>query len=154
MLGKVKRWLGIEGIKIELEVPEYFVLTGGILDGNVKISSMTDQRLQSIQLKLIEKYKRGRKGQKLIDEYTLGEVSIPHEADIQAGEVLYLSFAMPFVPLKSEMDMLQEKNILVRGVVSAAKFLKGVDSEYRLEARAQVKGTALHPFATKVLKAE
>jgi len=154
MLGKVKRWLGIEGIKIELELPEYFSLSGEILKGNVKISSLTDQHLKGIQLKLVERYKRGRKDKKLIDEYTLGEIAIDHEADIRAGEVVFLSFAMPFVPLKSEMDLLQEKNILVKGVISAAKFLKGVDSEYRLEARASVKGTALHPIATKVLKAE
>lgn len=154
MFGKVKRWLGIEGVKLELDVPEYFSLKSGQVIGRVRFISMSDQDVYELNLKLVEKYKRGRRKSKLIDEYTLGEISMHDRIEVKAGEEAYLPFILPFMPLKSEMDIMSEKNIIVRGVIAAAKMLKGVDSEYRLEARAKVRGTALHPLAVKVLQVE
>ncbi len=154
MFGKVKRWLGIEGVKVEIIVPEFFQISSGTLAGKLRFISMADQQVSSVELRFIEKYKRGRRGKKLIDEYTLGEIVLQEPFFVNANEEVFVDFVLPFEPLKSEMDMIQEKNFLTRGVISAAKFIKGVNSEYRIEARANVKGTALHPFDVKMLKQE
>jgi sporulation-control protein spo0M len=154
MFGKVKRWLGIEGVKIEVETSDFFRLQSGSIEGQIRILSMSDQTVYRIELAFIEKYKRGRSQSKLIDEYTLGQILLEKSIDIKEGEETYIPFSLPFVPLQSEMDILEEKNIIVKGVVAAAKMLKGVQSEYRLEAKAYVKGTALNPIAIKVLQVE
>jgi hypothetical protein len=154
MFGKVKRWLGIEGVKVEIIVPEFFQLNSGTLSGKLRFISMADQQVTAVELKFIEKYKRGRRGKKLIDEYTLGEIVLQEPFIVNANEEVFVDFVLPFEPLKSEMDMFQEKNFITRGVINAAKFIKGVNSDYRIEARANVKGTALHPFDVKVLKQE
>jgi len=51
--------------------------------------------------------------------------------------------------LKEMIDRFSDQNFLFKGVASAAKLLKGVHSVYRIEAEAEVKGTALNPFDTK-----
>ena len=40
-------------------------------------------------------------------------------------------------------------NVVFKGIASAAKFAKGVKSVFRIEAEAEVKGTALNPFDKK-----
>jgi hypothetical protein len=50
------------------------------------------------------------------------------------------------------MDVFGDRNAVFKGVASAAKFVKGVKSVYRIEAEAEVKGTALNPFDTKEVK--
>ena len=154
MFGKVKRWLGIEGVKIEIETSDFFRLQSRSIEGHIRLVSMSDQTVYRIELALIEKYKRGRSQSKLIDEYTLGQIVLEQSIEIKAGEDTYLPFVLPFSPLQSDMDLLEEKNIIVKGVVAAAKILKGVQSEYRLEAKAHVKGTALHPVTVKIIQTE
>ena len=50
------------------------------------------------------------------------------------------------------MDFLGEKNIFYRGLSALAKKVKGVSSEFRILAEAEVKGTTLHPFDEMRLK--
>lgn len=154
MFDKVKRWLGIEGVKVEIVIPEYFSMNKRILSGKLRFLSMNDQTVTEVKLRLIEKYKRGRRNTKLIDEYCLGEITLKDSFEVKAGEEAYIHFSIPFEPMLSKMDHLEQRNILIRGAVSAAKFIKGVRSEYRLEARATVLGTALHPVDTRFLKPE
>ena len=45
-------------------------------------------------------------------------------------------------------------NLLLRGPVKLAKWLKKVKSSYRLEAHVRVRETKLQPFATVILKAK
>ena len=42
MIRKVKNWLGIEAVKVELVVPETFSVKGGMASGSVLISSQSD----------------------------------------------------------------------------------------------------------------
>jgi len=68
MIGKVKTWLGIEGVKIDLDLPEEFRYLDGLVTGKLYISSMSDHVVTSIHIKLIEKYSRGKKEAKLTDD--------------------------------------------------------------------------------------
>ena len=73
MFGKVKKILGIEGVKLELIIPDKVSRDVGIVTGIVKLTSLSDNNLiESIQLKMVEKYTRGRGESKLINEYTMG----------------------------------------------------------------------------------
>jgi len=151
MFGKVKSWLGIEGVKLELSLPEELKYSDGLVTGKLFISSMNNHTVTSIQIKLIEKYSRGKKDEKLTDEYELGQIELQQNIEIPANKKVQLSFELPFTSRKSDMDELEESNILVGGLVKAAKWFEGVSSIYRVEASAKVDGVALDPFDKELI---
>ncbi len=146
MLKRVKKWLGIEGVKVELLLPEEIHKSDGLISGTVRLSSIQAQTVTRITFKLIEKYRRGRRKQKLTDEYLLAESELNVLLEVAPDLPQEVPFEVTFDLVKSRMDELEERNIFTRGVARTAKLLKGVSSEYRLEAEADVLGTALNPF--------
>lgn len=151
MFGKVKRWLGIEGVKLELQLPEQVDGAGGLIEGRILFHTMHTQTVKSIRLVLHEKYTRGRFKNKLIDQYKIAETELNDEIIIHADEPVSVAFQLPFTIVKSDMDELADKNFVLRKLVGAAKLAKNVKSEYTLEAEAEVEGTALNPFDKKVV---
>ena len=151
MFGKVKNWLGIEGVKIELVIPEEIYESAASVTGKLRFYSKTDQTVSSIKIRLIERYSRGRKDNKLTDEYELGEINLTDSFQVPANEPLEMDFTLPFKIVKSEMDEIGEKNILSGGFVKAAKWIRNVKSIYRVEAEANVKGVALNPFTKQIV---
>jgi hypothetical protein len=151
MFGKVKKWLGIEGVKLELILPETVDKNSGRLQGSVRFTSMNDQTVTFIQIILIEKFVRGRGEEKLIDEYELGRIEMTDEFDVPANTPIELDFELHFDFMKSEMDELGEKNVLFGGLVKTAKWLRGVESTFNVVAEAKVQGVALAPFDKKII---
>ena len=152
MLGKMKQWLGIEGIKLELELPAKFSVHQKTLEGKVRMYSKNAQTVSGLRLVLIEKYTRGRDEEQLVDEYLLGELIIRDEIPVPAeGEIVEVPFSLPFEPMESEVDEFANKNILFRGLAWVARKTRNAESEYRVEAEAQVKGVGLSPFVQEVI---
>ncbi len=152
MFGKVKKWLGIEGVKLELELPEMAFAQVGAVSGEILFYSKNAQTVTSIKVVFIEKYSRGRGKEKLIDEYELGEITLTQRIEVPAEEAISIDFTLPFDLAKSEMDEIEEKNLLTGGLIKVAKLIRNVKSEYRIEAEAKVEGTALNPFDKKTIK--
>lgn len=146
MFGKVKRWLGIEGVKISMLIPAEVDANAGVVEGRLKFESMHTQTVTLVRISITEKYTRGRWKNKLTDQYKIGEIELEDEIEVPANDPVYLDFELPFTIVKSEMDELADKNIVFKKVVGAAKALKNVKSEFFIEANAEVKGTALSPF--------
>ncbi len=152
MLGKVKEWLGIEGVKLELVVPDDFNVTQGTLEGVIRLRSMRAQTVTSIRMDLIEKYSRGRNEETLVDEYNLGTLTINEKFDVPAeGEPVDVPFTIAFTPYNSPVDDFGQRNLVFRGLAWVARKTRNAVSEYRLEAEANVKGVALNPFDKVVL---
>ena len=151
MIGRVKRWLGIEGVKVELIIPDKVEGSESTVNGIIRLHSMHEQTVESITVRMIEKYKRGRKGNKLVDEYTLGTIELIRDISVIPDEPVDIEFELPFERVKSEMDVAEGKNFVFRGAIKTAKMLKGVQSIYRIEAEADVRGTALNPFDAREL---
>jgi sporulation-control protein spo0M len=154
MFGKVKKMLGIEGVKIELLVDPIIHLESETVEGYIKLSTKTASTIESIHVKLIEKYSRGRNEEQLIDEYTLGETVLDEVMDIATDEIIEVPFSLTFHHARSDMDKMADGNILLRGPIKIAKWIKKVSSSYRIEVHANVQGTKLQPFAEKKLKAK
>jgi sporulation-control protein spo0M len=152
MFGKVKKWLGIEGVKVELLLPEMAFEEVGAVSGQLVFHSKNEQVVRSVNLKMIEKYSRGRGQDKLMDEYLLGEITLQQRFVVPADEPLGVDFTLPFKLQKSNVDEFGDKNFLTGGLVSFAKKLQAVNSDYRIEAEADVEGTALNPFDRKAIK--
>ena len=152
MFGKVKKWLGIEGVKLELIIPEEINRTDGLIPGKIQFYSMNSQTVNYIKVVLIERYSRGRRKEKLTDEYELGAIQIEQTIDIPENEIIEVDFMLPFSLVRSDIDEFGDRNFLFGGIAAAARALNGVKSEYRIEAEAKVKGTALNPFDKKEIR--
>lgn len=152
MLGKVKQWLGIEGVKLELLLPEPADFAQGRIQGHVRLMSMHPQVVTAIKIVMIERYSRGRGEERLVDEYQLGSITLTEEISVPAQTIVERPFTLPFSKLESEVDEFGRKNLLSAGIARAARWVNQVSSEYRLEAEAQVKGVGLNPFDRKMIE--
>jgi hypothetical protein len=151
MIGKVKKWLGIEGVKMELLFDEDATTQKGIVSGLIRFTSMNSQAVTRIKVVLIERYSRGRGKEKLVDEYELGTLQLEEEIEVPAGESVEVEFNLKYKLVRSEMDELEKSNFFMSPLVKVAKRISAVKSEYRVEAEAKVKGTALNPFDRKAI---
>ncbi len=146
MFGKVKRWLGIEGVKVTMILPEAVSGESGVLDGQLRFETMHAQTVSHIKVVMTEKYIRGRFKNKLADLYTIGEIELDEEIEVPADVPIVIDFHLPFTISKSEMDELASKNIVFKKLVNTAKAIKNVKSHFYVQVEAQVNGTALNPF--------
>lgn len=150
MFGKIKKALGIEGVKMELKVPNTIAKGKkgkNKVEGKLKFTSLSNQVVERMEVKMIERYARGRKESRLIDEYVVGSIQLADPVDIKPNQIIEVDFELEYELSKSEMDRIAESNIFNRGIVKMAKYLKKVTSEYRIEATAVVRGTKLGPTA-------
>ena len=134
---------------MELVLPEDVVISDGKVEGKIRFYSKNTQKVTAIRIKLVERYTRGRRDDKKTDEYELGRIEMKKVFDVPATEMIEVDFVLPFEKVKSEMDDLEDKNFVVGRLVKTAKWIRGVNSEFRVEAEADVKGTALNPFDKK-----
>ncbi len=146
MLNHVKNILGIEGVKISLEVPSTIDAKSKVVEGRLIFSTLRAQTVSAVEVKLVETYSRGRRKKKRSNDYTLGYIRQEEKIKINKDEDYVLQFKMPFVTGQSEMDRYEKKNFLLRGMVKAAKYFRGVKSTFHIEAEAFISGTKLHPF--------
>jgi len=149
MIGKMKKWLGIEGVKLELIIPEVVPAKDGEVKGQIRFQSMNPQEVTGIRIVFIERYSRGRGKEKLTDEYELGRTEINKHIDIPSGTIQELDFTLPFKIVPSDFEEIGRRNPVAGSFVKVAKYISQVKSEYRIEAEAVVKGTALNPFDRK-----
>lgn len=152
MIGKVKSFLGIESVKIELETPFKIPHDGDFLMGTVILNSKSNQTIKSITIKLIEKYQRGIRKNKLINEYTVGVFEYEKPLIIEANKELTFEFKMKYNVSESEMDKIGSQNFITKTFVKFAKILNNVKSEFRLEASAKIAGNAISPLTKKEIK--
>ena len=154
MLGKVKQWLGIEGVKLELVLPPDFSPKMRSLSGRIRLTSKHPQTVTAIKVVMVEKYSRGKDEDQLVDEYELGRQVVTDTIQVPGeGIPVEINFRIAFDPIPSPMDEFGSRNPVFGGLAWAAKRLRHVQSEYRIEAEAQVQGVGLNPFDKQLLKA-
>lgn len=151
MLKKVKKWFGIEGLKISLDLAESYERERGEIDGVIELMSMNDEEVTQMHIKLIEKYARGRGKSRLIDEYVLGELKINQDIIIRANELKEVPFTLKYNEVLSDMDEMERSNFILSGIAKVAKFAKRASSEFRVEISAKVKGTKFSPYTKETI---
>ncbi len=60
MLNKVKNWFGIEGVKMDILLPDDIRSVDGLFSGFLVFNSMTSQEIINVNIKMVERYGRGR----------------------------------------------------------------------------------------------
>ncbi len=152
MIDKFKQWLGIEGVKVQILLPEEIKKESGFVDGRIVIHSKHNQTVTSIYLSMIEIYTRGRGKDQKIDEYKVGEIEMNQDINISPSDETNINFELPFSLTPSDMDVFENKNLITKGLSKAAKALQQVESSYRIDVLLKVKGTALDPFDSLPIK--
>jgi len=147
MLNKIKDILGIEGVKINLILNEESTKVPGAIKGKLLFTTQSKRHIDKLEIKLIEKYKRGRNDSALINDYLLGSLELDVDFILEKGESRSLDFTLAYNLMKSEMDVLEDKSFITKPFFLLAKKLKNVSSEYRVEATAIITGTKFHPIA-------
>ena len=103
MIGTVKKWLGIEGVKLELILDEDAAIQPGMVSGLIRFTSMHSQVVTKVKVVLIEKYSRGRGKEKRVDEYELGNLELQEDISVIAGEEVDVEFTLKYKLVRSEM---------------------------------------------------
>lgn len=148
---KIKNWLGIGGVKIELQVNPSYSKQSETISGKLIVTSKSDQTLQEIKVTVEEHWSYGRGEQKTQKTFELGMVKLPGFS-IKAGETQTLEFTAPFGLLKSQNDRMKEQGGVVGGLGKLGAFMDGEKSEYSVIASGDVKGVALGPNDRKAIK--
>lgn len=146
MLNKVKKALGIEGVKVEIDTDRQHPKVTRVIKGHVVLTSLSDNVVEHIHIKVVERYSRGRKKDRLVNDYEIGKVNLHGPIEISPHEPVSIAFEVPYIIARSEMDELGDTPI-VGGLIALAKYLKKVKSTYRIIAEVEVTGTKLQPFA-------
>jgi hypothetical protein len=144
MFSFFKNFLHIDSVKLRLNLLEAYPSNVPTLNGEVEIRG-GGQRVESVNIRFIEVYTRGRGDDKRIEEHTLGTWQHTEPFTVAAEQPTTLFFRLPFERLKSNIDAMGERNFLLRPIASLARTLKGVSSEFYLIAEAQVQGASLRP---------
>lgn len=152
MLGKVKKWFGIEGLKIQLVLDESYNKEEEAITGYIHMESMNEESVNNIAIKLVERYSRGRGKSKLIDEYDLGQLTLSGPIQISANEPVKIPFTLRYKLHLSPMEKMAKKNFFGAGVAALANLAKRASSVYRIEVEADVAGTKFNPFAKTEIK--
>ena len=152
MLGKLKKVLGIEGVKVELILNEPVDKKNQKISGEIKFTTKTAGKVNKINIKLIEKYSRGRGKSKLVDEYTVAMLEMNDSFEITPEEIVEIPFSMDYEIALSEMDKMQKSNVFSRPFIGLAKFIKKVNSEFTVLVEADVQGTTLNPYDKTIVK--
>lgn len=146
MFGKVKQYLGIEGVKLNLVLPEEAELLSQRIAGKVRLSTMHQQTVTALRVRLVERYERGRGKDKKVDEYTLGKIELTQKINILEDTPIEIDFALPFEIFQSEVDTFAERNRVFKSIAVLAKRAYKAQSSFYVIAEGDVKGTALSPF--------
>ena len=154
MFQKIKDILGLEGVEIELKVPDSIHESMDNLTGVLLLRSQSDKHVHGVNVRLIEKYRRGRDESALINDYLLGEIQLELDMHIHKDEEREIEFHLPFNFLKSDIDKLADSNLISRPFIKLAKWLKNVKSDYRIEATAYVTGIKLNPIVVEKIEIE
>jgi hypothetical protein len=150
IFGKVKEWLGIEGVKMEIILSqETFDKKQATIQGQIKFTTLRPQQITNIHIRVLERYTRGRGSQKKTNEYELGNIIQSSGWQVLPHEPCFVEFTLPFNTLQSEMDDLHEKGGVSGGLAAIAKWIQNAHSVYFIEAQAKIQGVALHPFDQK-----
>lgn len=147
MFGRVKKWFGIEGTKIRLHVLPSYPEDVTTINGEIEVFSKRPERVLSIHLKFIEVYTRGRGDEKRIDEYLLGTWDFLEPFEVKEDDSKMIFFKLEYEAVESAMDKRASKGPLRKGLVSLMKSMKGVQSDYRIEAEAVVEDNTWNPVA-------
>lgn len=149
---KVKQWLGIGGVKIDLQLDPNITWQTTHVAGKIVLTTKSQQTINQAKVKMTDIYKYKIGDSYRTKEYPMGNIEIPGTLVINPGETKAIDFDLPIAFHKSAEDKLKEEGGVLKALGTAGSFLKGSSDQYVLEASVDVVGTALDPVKIMYMK--
>lgn len=146
MIRKVKTWLGIEGVKINLDFPTNASQGQDEIKMVLSLSSLSKQKIKNIHLVFKEVYERGRGDHKRISELVLDEWEQDRTLEIDDNEIHFIPIRINPNWEKSPIDKWQENGPAQKIIGGLAKRFHGVKSKFYIEVNLKVARTKLNPY--------
>jgi sporulation-control protein spo0M len=146
LIGRIKHFLNIEGIKATFELDDGLVLEDSYLSGHLLLQSQRSQEIKAVRLKLYELYERGRGDGRKTSTIIMGQLHIPVSLIMNPKSTHKISFKLPYRNHLSAVEQFGQKNIFFKSIASGLQTLNGVRSQYYLEAKVDAVGVAFSPM--------
>jgi hypothetical protein len=141
-LDKIKGWLNIGGVKVQLQgVGPTVSKTGSEIPGKAVLTSKGDKHVLKVDYKFVLEKTTGRGEDRKTKKFVLGQASRNEPFDIKTGETKTLDFVIPYSIEKSLQDM----GGLLGAVGKLGAFAAKEKLEYFVVAQCDVQGTAFDP---------
>src|SRR5262245_19265509 len=145
IIGKVKQSVGSGGVKVVCKVADRLSRSGGFVSGELQLTSKSDQLVTELKVELTEEYSTGRGDTKSTVKIPMGDLQLPANFQIKAGESKVVEFVLPYRVAKSTNDRMAEQGGLLGAMGKVGRFMDAEKSRYKLSASAWVKGTFIPP---------
>lgn len=140
---KVTDFFGINGVKIELDVPPEISKKATTAEGSITLSAKSQQIVTSIRILLIEKRTSGKGRNKKEQRFELGKILLNEHITLTPDDNKTIPFTLDFVLLKTKNEALKAQGGIFEVIGTINEALKKEDIEYSIVARADVSGAAL-----------
>lgn len=144
MLNRIKKTLGMVGVKVEIIAPGILSRDLAKVDGTIKITSKTDQRVQRIIVRMMEITEtREMDGDYDTDHHELGKTENIDGFDLKAGEEREVPFTLYFN--RRWIDNVEESGGVMGALMSMGRSMVDSDSRFYLSAVVDLEGVVLDP---------
>jgi sporulation-control protein spo0M len=142
LLGTIKGWLNIGGVKVKLEgLNQIIAKDGNLISAKVRLTSKSEKQVLKMVYKFLLERTTGRGDEKKTKEFLIAERVLPEGFTMQAGEEKVVDFSLNYSLDKSLKDM----GGMLGGLGKMAAMATAEKDEYFVIAEVDVKGTALDP---------
>ena len=153
MFSKLKKFMGVVGINVELEIPDELPLDATMLEGVVRVTAKQTQHITKVKVTMKQVHQEGSGADRTSKEYQIGEIMITDDPfDINEGEVKEFSFRLFFMRRKTADQRRSEQGGLMGAMGKLGKMMDNEKDTFWVNAMADVKGAALDPNDTEEIK--
>jgi hypothetical protein len=152
MFGKLKQALGVRTVKVALEIPATAEKEATTLQGSIQLTAQSDQSIEHITVRLIEKYTSGRDAERKTHTYELGKIKLSDKFEMKSGNVKEIKFTLPYERRKSNNDQLKEYGGALGALGKLGAIIDAETAEYHVSAEISVKGAVVSPMDHKNIK--
>ena len=150
MFGKLKQFVGMVGIEVQLEIDQQFPMGTDTVQGMIHIYAKQEQTITKVKVSIRQAIMEGSGQDRRRRDYWIGEVMVDQTPfTIKTGETKDYEFTLPFQPRKTMSQSMSEQGGVIGALGAVGKFMDNERDEFWVNAVADVKGAALDPNATR-----
>ncbi len=150
MFSKLKQFVGMVGITVQLDIPSNLTGDSDTLTGVIRIIAKQDQHITKVAVNMKQTHTEGTGEKRVSNDYSIGENIITNQPfDIKAGESKEYPFTLAFTRRKTGEQRLAESGGVLGAIGKLGQLADDSHDEFWVNAIADVKGAALDPNDNK-----
>jgi|SRR5664279_636617 len=150
MFGKLKQFVGMVGVDVQLELEQQLPLSADSVSGLIRISAKQEQQITKVKATMKQAIHEGTGSERQVRDYYIGEVDVVTTPfTIKPNEILEYKFTLPFSRRRTFDQSMAEQGGILGALGTAGKFMDNEQDNFWVNAVADVKGAALDPSDNK-----